>query len=206
MTKDTNMHFHPSQRIQARLSTATTQSSLANSQLLPVYYAHARGSRSRQFLRCEFEGFYEPEVLQKRRYVWMGREATVDCYFTDPLAVQYLWIETSHTATDGSRLKLRLDGELLADNLLVVGSKTIQVQLPQPRIVQHLKLQIESETFVPARIHPGSHDARQLGISLRGIVFARRRRAHRIRKESSMKAWTPRIPKWLQGFLPRRAA
>lgn len=200
------MHFDPSQRIQARLCTATTQSSLADHQLLPVYYAHARSQRSRQFLRCEFEGFHEPEIIQKRRYTWMGREARIDCYFAEPLAVQYIWIETSHTALEGSRLKLRVDGELLAENLLVVGSKTIQVRLPQPRTVQHVKLQIESTTFVPAQIQPGSHDSRQLGVSLRGIVFAHRRRAHRIRKESSASSWAAKLPRWIQGWLPGRAA
>lgn len=202
---DKPMDFSPRQRIASRLNAPPTQLRVAHEQLLPVFLSLAPRSSARQFMRCEFRGFYEPEQIHQRRYVWTTGHATVDCYFPAPAAVKLLWIELSHTAPGGSIINVRWDNELVLSDHEVEGSTTVAIQLPTSRVVHHVKLEILTETFNPKLVIPDSNDVRELGISVRSIVFARRRKNYR-RRMDYVKPWKQLLSDLVMPWRRRRAA
>ncbi len=166
------MDFVPSHRLRSRLAPGPSQTHVAQTLPVPVFVALRRCAE--QFARCAFTGFHEPETLGDRRYIWTRGEAQVDCFFVEPAKLQYIWVEIAATAPHGARVRLSVDGRVLREHVLITGRCTLMARLPEARVFHQLKLELNSDTFVPNQLEVGLGDTRELGVAVRGIVFGKR--------------------------------
>jgi hypothetical protein len=146
---------------------------------IPVFVSLRNAPNQRQFTKCAFVDFQDPEVIGERRYIWTKSRSTVECYFPAPTKLRYAWLEICATGPAGSTVTIMVDHRTVLENHRVVGTDCIRLRLPNNRIYHDLKLRIDSSTFVPRHAYPGSEDGRELGVALRAIVFARSRTKYR---------------------------
>lgn len=202
------MHFQPSQRIRSRLQATCNQSTVAQTQLIPIYVPPTRKRRHRQYLRCDFRGFYEPETVLQQRYVWTGAQAKIECHFPLLTAVRYLWLDIVHIAPHGSDLQVRVNGVTLSGVHHLTRPGTLALAFEETQRVTRLEIVLESTTFIPRDVLSGNTDTRVLGIALGQIVLAKRRSAHE-GLLGGVRSLPHLLPQWLQHWwtsLPRRAA
>ncbi len=202
------MHFQPSQRIRSRLQATCNQTTVAQTQLVPIFVPPTRKRRHRQYLRCDFRGFFEPETVLQQRYVWTTGTAKIECHFPLLTAVRYLWLDIVHIAPQGSQVQVKVNGQPLGGPHSLVRPGTLALALQDTLRVTRMEIELESTTFVPRDILPGNNDTRVLGVALGQIVLAKRRSAHE-GLLGGVRSLPLLLPQWLQHLwtsLPRRAA
>jgi hypothetical protein len=178
---------------------------MERTQPIPVFVALGRRKARCQFIGCKFNGFHQPESADGNRYVWTRGAAEIDCFFPQATRVQYVWIELAYTAPAGSRLTVQVDNRTMVENDRVHGGNSITIHWPESRVIQHLKLSLFAETFVPKSTMAGSEDDRELGVAVRAVVFAKRWGRYRSGIDIAKPLYR-RMSSWVSSWLPRRAA
>lgn len=189
------MDFVPSHRLASRLCSGPTQDNLAQTLPIPVFIAVERLAGVRQFARCAFDGFHEPEQVREHRYIWTRETSTIDCYFTELTKLRYIWLEIANTGPAGSEIALTWDGQTVISKRIVRGRTTVCGRLPDSVVLKQLTLRLETSTFVPDQSGCTPGDTRELGIALRAIVFGKRWTKYR-----AGSFFQPTLPKRLEGF------
>jgi hypothetical protein len=199
------MDFLPSHRLQSRLVPQPDVHAAASALPIPIFVAVKRRRGLRQYPRCVFRGFHDPENARQRPQIWSREQAAIDCCFPASTKLRYVWLEIGSTSPRGATLDVYVNDQLVAHQRRVRGRATLCAKLHQASVVTNLSLRIVTTTFVPAEIIAGSDDPRELGIALRAVVFGKRRTKYR----SGNYRFDPlsqRVVRRVLGWLGRRAA
>ena len=173
------MQFNPSDRIRSHLDALRASDDSFPRQLVPVFVSLSGHRRRRQYGTCQFEGCHEPEVARGQPMIWTTGEAVVQCCLSSPALVRYFWLEIAATAPTGTRLEVWVDDFCAVRDHHVRRRGTFCFRLPYVRLMSSVNLTLRTSVFSPSEVWPGNADQRQLGIALRGIAMAKRRRRYR---------------------------
>ena len=173
------MDFTPSHRLTSRLVRQPNPTSSASSQPIPVFAAVKRRSGLRNYPRCVFRGFYDPEVARGHPHMWTADQATVECYFSAATKTAiHLGGNRQHrpTGCDGRSLRQRRTSGARQKRFADVRRSA--QSCPKPRVLTSLSLSINTHDLCAGTgVAAQCDDGRDLGIALRAIVFGKRRRS-----------------------------
>jgi hypothetical protein len=178
---------------------------MASSLPIPVFVAVKRRWGLRQYPRCSFCGFHDPEMGPKGQHIWTRDQANVECQLPVSTKLQYVWLEVGMTAPHGTTLDLYVNERLVVQQKTIRGRATVCARLPEPCVVNHLTLRLATTTFVPSAVIAGSDDSRQLGVALRAIVLGKRRTKYRCGTYGQQPLGA-RVAALVRGWMGRKAA
>jgi hypothetical protein len=173
------MDFTPSHRLQSRLVPQPDVDAAASALPIPIFVAVKRRRGLRQYPRCVFRGFYDPENARQRPQIWSHDEATIDCCFPASTKLRYVWLEIGSTSPRGATLDLYVNDQLVAHQRRIRGRTTVCAKLLEACVVTCMSIRIVTTTFVPGDVLAGSEDRRELGVALRAVVFGKRKTKYR---------------------------
>jgi hypothetical protein len=114
-------------------------------------------------------GFYLPEASGDRDYSWTNGDATLKVPFYGYESPKRLRVKLFYTGPRDAQLKISLDKTTLFEGVVPEGDWQRSFDLHHIQPGRRAFIRIESETFIPQELDPGSPDERKLGVAVEGV-------------------------------------
>lgn len=158
-------------RIRARVADNYCKLASASTPKPRVLYCKRNKASKRELAHCEATGFHPPELIKNRVYHWTDGEAVLTCSLPRPVKLQWMWIDLA-TGPHPNVVKVIFNDVTLLSRHFK-GRLKLRLRLPRLPISNRFKIQIVSDTFVPAETLSTHGDERTLGILVGEIRVAK---------------------------------